>query len=958
MTGHAGPISGAAAQPKRLAILALLTRAGDRGITRDKVLSFLWPDSDEERGRRVLAQAVYMLRRDLGADDVFAPGNDLQLNAERITSDVAEFSRAISDGRLDDAAALYAGPFLDGFRLAGAPEFERWVETERQSLAHDYAGVLDKLARGAEARGDTAGAIVWWRKLASSDPINARHAVGLMRALAASGDVTGALQHARVYEALVAQELDLEADREVVALAERLRATPVARGVDREPMPVAAPSAPRAEVEVVAEPVRARPFVPTRRIARWVAVAAGAAVAVAAITMALRSRPNATRDAPLLAIGRISDYTRGTDGGLGKPLTDMLATNLARVPAFRVVSTARLYELASQMGSGSDTAASALVAAARQAGATELLDGALYDLGDGGFRLDLRRIDLESGNVESSHSVTGASLFAIADSGTARLADARGAARPPGSIADVTTASMAAYRLYEQGLRTYYEGDRRTAVRLFDAALAEDSSFAMAAYYRALAGARDATAAGPEFARAVRLAERASDRERLTINAFWAYATSSPSLGALADTLSVRYPQEVEGHLYSGVALVVAGDFLRAVPPLRRAISMDSLGLSRAQPQCTACDAYRWLVSAYQLADSFPAAEREARRWTRLQPKSAIAWWSLGMVLGRLQRTDETFDALRTAVSFDPSRREGIEATFADYYTEQGKFDIAERLLREQTALPDTVLRDDAYWYLAILHRQQGRMAEALSDARRSRALRREESQRGAAPPTASQEAQVLLEAGRPRESAALFDSVSRWVNPSLGDAHRARARAWAMTHAAAGLVAAADTVGLIGRADTLRALGRQTGNGLHQRLHHHVRGLLFAARGDDEAAVTELRQAVYSLTGGYTRTNLELASALLRRGRATDAVVVLQPSLRSGLEASGLYVTRTELHELLARAWEAVGTPAARDSAAAHYTHVANAWAGGDPPYVARAAAARAAAAKLRTASDLRDGQ
>ena len=36
-----------------------------------------------------------------------------------------------------------------------------------------------------------------------------------------------------------------------------------------------------------------------------------------------------------------------------------------------------------------------------------------------------------------------------------------------------------------------------------------------------------------------------------------------------------------------------------------------------------------------------------------------IAWWSLGMVLGRLQRTDETFDALRTAVSFDPSRREG-----------------------------------------------------------------------------------------------------------------------------------------------------------------------------------------------------------------------------------------------------------------------------------------------------------
>src|SRR5688500_6445774 len=109
---------------------------------------------------------------------------------------------------------------------------------------------------------------------------------------------------------------------------------------------------------------------------------------------------------------------------------------------------------------------------------------------------------------------------------------------------------------------------------------------------------------------------------------------------------------------------------------------------------------------------------------------------------------------------------------------------------------------------------------------------------------------------------------------------------------------------------------------------------MLFAARGDDEGAVRELRAAVYSLTGGYTRTNLELGRALLRRGRAADAVGVLQPALRSGLEASGLYVTRTELHELLARAWAAVGTAPARDSAAAHYTHVANAWAAGEPAY------------------------
>ena len=56
----AQPVAGAAAQPRRLAILALLARAGDRGLSREKVIGFLWPDSDEERARRLLSQAVYM----------------------------------------------------------------------------------------------------------------------------------------------------------------------------------------------------------------------------------------------------------------------------------------------------------------------------------------------------------------------------------------------------------------------------------------------------------------------------------------------------------------------------------------------------------------------------------------------------------------------------------------------------------------------------------------------------------------------------------------------------------------------------------------------------------------------------------------------------------------------------------------------------------------------------------
>ena len=64
---------------------------------------------------------------------------------------------------------------------------------------------------------------------------------------------------------------------------------------------------------------------------------------------------------------------------------------------------------------------------------------------------------------------------------------------------------------------------------------------------------------------------------------------------------------------------------------------------------------------------------------------------------------------------------------------------------------------------------------------------------------------------------------------------------------------------------------------------------------------------------------------------------MVLQSAPRGGVEGTGLYASRTELHETLARAWDVAG---GRDSAAAHWAIVARDWALGDPPFAARAAA------------------
>src|SRR5919108_6292661 len=87
---ESGPLPGAALPRRALALLVLLAAAGERGLTRDKLLGYLWPDSETEKARAVLRQWLFRLRRDLHEDELIMGTADLRLNPQRITSDVAE----------------------------------------------------------------------------------------------------------------------------------------------------------------------------------------------------------------------------------------------------------------------------------------------------------------------------------------------------------------------------------------------------------------------------------------------------------------------------------------------------------------------------------------------------------------------------------------------------------------------------------------------------------------------------------------------------------------------------------------------------------------------------------------------------------------------------------------------------------------------------------------------------
>ena len=183
VTANGGVSGGAAAQRKALALLALLAAAGRRGLSRDRVLAMLWPETPADRANHRLTQLLYSLRRDLGSAELFLGSADLRLNPEALAVDLAEFTAALEAGEFARAVAAYGGPFLDGFFLSGAPDFEHWVEQERARLAQRHSAAVEALARGAATEGDVVAAAGWWRQLAQVEPLNSRVAVCYMEAL-------------------------------------------------------------------------------------------------------------------------------------------------------------------------------------------------------------------------------------------------------------------------------------------------------------------------------------------------------------------------------------------------------------------------------------------------------------------------------------------------------------------------------------------------------------------------------------------------------------------------------------------------------------------------------------------------------------------------------------------------------------------------------------------------------
>jgi DNA-binding SARP family transcriptional activator/Tfp pilus assembly protein PilF len=480
----------AAAQPKRLAVLAYLALMSGRGpVRRDMLLALFWPELGDDEARRALRQSLHYLRRVLGDDVLLGVGEELSVNGQRLRCDAAEFERLIGSGDPAGALSLYEGDFLAGFHVPEvSPEFEEWVDRTRARLRRQAATAAWAAADASEAAGQANTAIEHGRRGCELDPDQEGWCRRLMLLQDRLGDRAGAL---RTYDELAARlrrDFEAEPSPETAALARKLRTTRAAPDVVETRLPITPLSG---EPPSPAAPMAS----PPRR--NWLPIAIAATLVVGVAFAAFRLAAERREEPSLIDAGAIAPRDRlliadfvntGGDTALAIAITDAFHVDLAQSPNVRVMTPRQVRGALERMERSADLAVNDSLARelAMREGVKAFVVGRISNIA-GRWALGVELVGAESGEVLAAvreTSVDSTGLIDAVDRASEALRHRLGESLrdlrsfPP--LAQEVTGSLPALRKFTEGMRRYYAGERKDALPLFREAVALDSTFASA----------------------------------------------------------------------------------------------------------------------------------------------------------------------------------------------------------------------------------------------------------------------------------------------------------------------------------------------------------------------------------------------------------------------------------------------------------------------------------------------
>ena len=227
---------------RRVRVALLVYLAIEREVTREKLASVFWPDSEEEKARHALSQALYQLRQLIGEDWLIVAGDRIRVSSS-VQVDADMFARAVQNEEYDVALKLYSGAFLSGVdNLPSTANFENWADAQRAHLERLHRQARRETIRAQSAASDHQAAIATARAWVGVTPAEDEAHHKLIELLAQSGQATEAIRHFQSYERQLAKE-DLRPLDETTALIASLERNDLSRTATARASSVSAPTA-------------------------------------------------------------------------------------------------------------------------------------------------------------------------------------------------------------------------------------------------------------------------------------------------------------------------------------------------------------------------------------------------------------------------------------------------------------------------------------------------------------------------------------------------------------------------------------------------------------------------------------------------------------------------------------------------------------------------------------------
>ncbi len=403
-----------------------------------------------------------------------------------------------------------------------------------------------------------------------------------------------------------------------------------------------------------------------------------------------------------------------------------------------------------------------------------------------------------------------------------------------GKIA-VTTSSEEARKEFLAG-RDLAEKLRITdSIQHFDKAISLDPNFALAELSRA-----QVSPTAKEFfehlKKAVSLSSKASDGERMLIEAAEAGANANPTKQKeILERLVAAYPNDERAHFNLGAYNFGQQNYTQAIDHLKKATEI-------ARDYSTA---YNLLGYAYRQNDAYSDAENAFKKYIDLIPNDPNPYDSYAELLLKLGRFDEAIMQYNKALAIDANfinSHFGIAAALAY----QGKASAAQAELQKITnkARSDGERRTALFGQM-VVDADSGKLDQALSDVEKQYTLGQKTNDMPAMAGDLQLEGNVLLEMGRYDDARKAYEDALKMTNDSnLSKEIKDNTALFHHYNLARVAIAKKDLAAAKTETDAFRKGSEDAKNQNQIKQAHELAGRIALEEKSYDAAITELTAA------------------------------------------------------------------------------------------------------------------